>query len=65
MAAPVHLGQFLSNPQADFEGFMATIDETVRTHLASLVAIFPDSSYPGNLFKNVNRTNEVLKAAGL
>lgn len=57
--------QFLSKSQADFEGFMATIDATVTSHVASLVAVFPGGSYPGNLFKNVSRTNALLKAAGL
>jgi hypothetical protein len=54
----------LTNPEADFEGFLSEVDAKITTCLDSLVAEFPDSSYPGNLFKNLTRTSAVLMAAG-
>lgn len=57
--------RLLSDPAAQFDDFADQIEGNVERLVAALVAAFPASSYPGNLFKNLTRTNAVLKTAGL
>lgn len=53
---------FLSNPQSNLGGALNEIDERARGAVSELVDVFPDNSYPGNVFKNQARCAELLKA---
>ena len=56
---------FLTDPTSDVNDVLAKIDDSVRQHVSSLVTVFPENAYPGNLFKNQKRCISLLKDAGL
>lgn len=53
---------FLKNPGSDISGVLAGIEATVSGYVDKLVAVFPENSYPGNVFKNQARCVELLTA---
>jgi len=61
-----HLGDaFMEDPQSDIEAVLNGIENPVRDYLTKLVAVFPESAYPGNVFKNQARCSLLLKEAEL
>ena len=58
-------GAFLADPASDIDAVIPKIEISVRQHVVSLVAVFPENAYPGNLFKNQKRCSSLLKDAGL
>lgn len=56
---------FLAAPTSDIDSVLHEIGDLVRQHLTSLVEVFPENAYPGNLFKNQKRCASLLKEAGL
>ncbi len=53
---------FLSSPKSDMVTLIDKIEVMVRHYLSQLVKQFPDNAYPGNVFKNQARCNELLSA---
>jgi len=56
---------FFANPDSDVPGALANMEGAVRPVLDKLVGSFPDSSYPGNVFKNQARCVDLVSVAGL
>lgn len=59
--------KFLTDPDIDIANDNRLPDSWAKVEplVNSLVAVFPDNAYPGNLFKNQKRCLSLLKAAGL
>ena len=57
--------RFLVDPVSDIDEKLSEIDAAARKAVASIVEVFPDKAYPGNVFKNQARCVELLRAAGL
>lgn len=55
----------LRNPRMDFNEFLGSVDSETRRFLSGIVAAFPERTYPGNLFKNLGRTQQLLDEANL
>lgn len=55
----------LADPAADLENLLADLEEEVKGYVTAVVDVFPDNAYPGNVFKNQSRVNEILAASGL
>jgi hypothetical protein len=55
----------LADPGSDIPQTLRGIDARVPSLVAGLVEAFPANSYPGNVFKNLARCTELLKASGL
>lgn len=53
----------LRDPEGDVHSVLANLELT--GYVDSLVAVFPENAYPGNVFKNQARVIELLRAAGL
>lgn len=57
--------EFLADPDSDMDDANGKLEDRVKAMLADLVAVFPDNSYPGNVFKNQARCTNLLNQAGL
>ncbi|MBF0672734.1 MAG: AIPR family protein [Salinibacterium sp.] len=55
----------LKDPSWDIAPTLADLPSFVAECVSALASVFPDNSYPGNVFKNKSRTEELLVAAGL
>jgi len=55
----------LKNPDWDVETAFAQLVELVPELTTTIAGVFPENSYPGNVFKNKTRTDELLASAGL
>jgi hypothetical protein len=55
----------LGNPDFDFASVLAEVPAKTDAALDGLTNVFPENSYPGNVFKNQTRCAELLVAAGL
>jgi len=55
----------LRSPGNDFDGELATVEAKAATMVDQLVDVFPEASYPGNVFKNQGRCVQLLEDAGL
>lgn len=53
----------LSDPDFDFAGALSNIPADTLATLNTLTAVFPDNSYPGNVFKNQSRCAGLLQGA--
>lgn len=53
----------LSDPDYDFTKARGAVFKDASKALDSLTAVFPENSYPGNVFKNQARCAELLEAA--
>lgn len=56
---------FLSDPDSDFESALADLETQVDRIVSRFMSVFPDKAYPGNVFKNHTRVNELIKQASL
>jgi hypothetical protein len=56
---------FLADPKSDVDSMLPKVDSLAKRHASSLVTVFPDKAYPGNLFKNQKRCATLLQDAGL
>jgi hypothetical protein len=56
---------FLEGPDSDMAATLATLPDEVNGIVEILVQVFPDNSYPGNVFKNQARCVQLVAAAGL
>ncbi len=50
----------LANPSADFGPVLAGVESNATLLLNALTAVFPDNAYPGNVFKNQARVQQLL-----
>lgn len=55
----------LVDPEADFGTEIAELSGEVADYVSKLVSVFPESAYPGNVFKNQTRTISFSKMRGL
>lgn len=55
----------LQNPNWSLDTDESDRDEFTEEAASKLAAVFPSNAYPGNVFKNRSRTNELLAVAGL
>lgn len=55
----------LKNPAWELETGLVELDEYVSELTTMIASVFPENSYPGNVFKNKSRTDELLASAGL
>lgn len=55
----------LGDPDYDFAETLKVISGKAIETLNSLTAVFPENSYPGNVFKNQTRCDELLGAAAV
>lgn len=55
----------LADPSYDFDAALAEVSDEIDSRLDALVAVFPANAYPGNVFKNQTRVQELLKDARL
>lgn len=55
---------FLKNPDSDVDSAIATVPSQARDIVDTLVEVFPDNSYPGNVFKNQSRCAHLVEVAG-
>lgn len=55
----------LANPDGDFDAETTKLSDEVADYVDKLVSVFPENAYPGNVFKNQTRTNQLLRDAGL
>jgi tetrahydromethanopterin S-methyltransferase subunit A len=53
----------LANPSADFGAVLAGVEAKATLLLKALTAVFPDNAYPGNVFKNQARVQQLLNDA--
>lgn len=56
---------FLVDPNSDVDSADENLEERVKAMLSDLVGVFPDNSYPGNVFENQARCATLLQDAGL
>lgn len=54
----------LANPSTDFAEVLSSVESQATMLLAALAAVFPDNAYPGNVFKNQARVQQLLDDAG-
>lgn len=55
----------LADPSTDFAAVLGAVRQGAESRLDALVDVFPANAYPGNVFKNQARVQELLKSAGL
>ncbi len=55
---------FLTSPETDISSTLSGIDTSARSAVTSIVNVFPENAYPGNVFKNQTRCTQLLSAAG-
>ncbi|WP_298744630.1 AIPR family protein [uncultured Microbacterium sp.] len=53
----------LANPSAEFSAVLAGVEAKATLLLKALTAVFPDNAYPGNVFKNQARVQQLLDDA--
>lgn len=53
----------LAHPSTDFTEVMASVEAQTTILLRALTAVFPDNAYPGNVFKNQARVQQLLDDA--
>jgi hypothetical protein len=53
----------LKDPEKDLDELLRDLEREVESHVDKLTAVFPANAYPGNVFKNQARVNELLAAA--
>lgn len=56
---------FLTAPDADMDIALSNVEPQAEEILHALVQVFPDNSYPGNVFKNRRRVEDLMREAGL
>lgn len=56
---------FIRDPASDFDQTLRDVPARTTQIMALIVKEFPANSYPGNVFKNLARCEEVLTKAGL
>ena len=54
----------LANPETDLTAVLAGVERDATVLLNALIAVFPENAYPGNVFKNQARVQELLDAIG-
>ena len=54
----------LAHPSTDFPEVLAGVESQATLLLTALAAVFPDNAYPGNVFKNQARVQQLLDDAG-
>lgn len=54
----------LADPDTDFDNALAKVEDRARLLVAALTLAFPDNAYPGNVFKNQTRVQELISKAG-
>ncbi|WP_240423617.1 AIPR family protein [Microbacterium halotolerans] len=54
----------LAYPSTDFAEVLSSVESQATLLLAALTAVFPDNAYPGNVFKNQARVQQLLDDAG-
>ncbi|MDG4801332.1 AIPR family protein [Micromonospora sp. WMMD980] len=57
--------KFLREPKSDFEAALSNLDDEVLNCLVAFVKVFPENSYPGNVFKNQSRVNYLIRTSGV
>jgi len=55
----------LRDPEIDFDAQLASLQGNAAAIVDQIVEVFPDASYPGNVFKNQARCSQLLSDAGL
>lgn len=55
----------LADPSVDFDRIISGVERGTLDRLVALVEVFPDNAYPGNVFKNQARVQELIRDAGL
>lgn len=57
--------EILKSPGADMDSVLGAVPVQARDILDKLAQVFPDNSYPGNVFKNQSRCAQLVAAAGV
>ncbi|WP_205695656.1 AIPR family protein [Conexibacter sp. SYSU D00693] len=52
----------MKDPEKDLDDLIADLEQEATGHVDALTAVFPANAYPGNVFKNQTRVNELLAA---
>jgi len=55
----------LTAPNTDLDLLLKDLASDVQSYVDSIVAVFPENAYPGNVFKNQTRVAAILKESGL
>lgn len=53
----------LAHPSTEFAEVLSGVESQATLLLAALTAVFPDNAYPGNVFKNQARVQQLLADA--
>ncbi|WFF04833.1 AIPR family protein [Micromonospora sp. WMMD1076] len=57
--------KFLKEPASDVKAALTNLEDEVLGYISAFVGVFPENSYPGNVFKNQGRVSYLIEASGV